>query len=307
MGPAHPDSAIGYLGDRYPAAPEIGGRASTPDGPPAGRPGPDAPALPGRGSPLGEPPRRSPVLAVVGRVAAQVAASSELGEAIREAGIEEWTALPLAGLDDLGEQPGWDLAVILSPYKAPAAALCNDLSPSAAATGAVDTLVRRGPRIQGLNTNTFGVEAVLHAHTLLGADRAALVVGTGAAACSVLLGIRRASPEQVVLVAGRDPASTRGVAERFEVEEWAGRARAVAVIVHATTWGETAASEKEALHPDVLPLLGPGRALLDLNSRVSSLQNAAARLGAAVVGGREVQRVIHRLRAALLRDAVGSP
>ena len=87
-------------------------------------------------------------VAAAGTLATPSLGSPLLDAACRAAGIRIGDRTARADLDGLLAAPDWDLALVLSPFKA--AGRCDWLAPRAAATGAVDTLsgLRRGRRLQ---------------------------------------------------------------------------------------------------------------------------------------------------------------
>jgi shikimate dehydrogenase len=89
------------------------------------------------------------------------------------------------------------------PHKAAVAALVDRLSPAAEQLGAVNTVVRRGGRLDGETTDGDGLLAALRFDEGWDpAGRRCLLLGTGGAARAVALALGRAGVAQL-LVAGR--------------------------------------------------------------------------------------------------------
>ncbi|MFN2583017.1 MAG: shikimate dehydrogenase [Candidatus Dormibacteria bacterium] len=88
------------------------------------------------------------------------------------------------------------------PHKMPMAGLCDRLEGDAATLRAVNTLVRDGASVVGLNTDAAGFELALSALALWPHPRCnALVFGSGGAAAAVTLALTRAPAARVSVVA----------------------------------------------------------------------------------------------------------
>ncbi len=101
------------------------------------------------------------------------------------------------------------------PYKEAASSLARSLSVEAHATGAVNTLVRRGPDWHGENTDVEGFMKPLRRRTHV-ARLKAVVLGAGGAARSVVQGL--CSHGASVCVLARDEGKARRLAECFKTE-----------------------------------------------------------------------------------------
>ncbi|XVQ07330.1 hypothetical protein ACQP1W_32595 [Spirillospora sp. CA-255316] len=204
----------------------------------------------------------------------------------------------------LAEIANWDLGVVLSPFKRKAAETVGSLTPSAAATGVVDTIVPLAAGPVGVNTNAWAVTAALDVLVPAGGPGSVLLLGAGASARSTALGIRRTWPDARLVVAARRHAGADELAAMFQ-----GTAVDAAdtpdvhadVIVNATTWGETSESEKTPFVFPFADLLRPGSAFFDLNNRRSGLQDLALAGASAVMSGTLMQVITHACRAALAR------
>ena len=108
-------------------------------------------------------------------------------------------AAALGGVRSLGI----DGLSVTMPHKAAVAALVDRLSPAAEQLGAVNTVVRRGGRLDGETTDGEGLLAALRFDEGWdAAGRRCLLLGTGGAARAVALALGRAGASQL-LVAGR--------------------------------------------------------------------------------------------------------
>ena len=123
-------------------------------------------------------------------------------------------------------------ANVTMPHKGLAAELADELSPTAARAGSVNTLVRRGGGVAGDSTD---VAAIRQAWGRL-SDKRALVLGAGGAAAAALLALEG----RPLLLAARRPVAARRLLDRTGVAasvlEW-GVAAPGAVVVNATPLG----------------------------------------------------------------------
>ncbi|MFC5747725.1 hypothetical protein [Actinomadura rugatobispora] len=254
---------------------------------------------------------KAAVIAGVGTTAPGALKGRLLLDALAAAGVTPARAVPFDDPRALLADAGWDLALVLSPWKKDAAALLaagtGVLTGSAAATGVVDTVVRDGGRLVGVNTNCWSAQAAME--TLMGgrAPAAVLVLGSGGSSGSVALAVRRAWPDARLAGSARNAAALAAWADRFGADavapgdlEDACRDAPPSLIVNATTWGETPESEGREFAFPFNALAAPGNAYFDLNNRVSSLQTRALQAGMNVMSGTFMQRVTNACRAALL-------
>jgi shikimate dehydrogenase len=253
---------------------------------------------------LGTPPRQDVRLAAIGTTAAKPLKSPQLRSALEAVGLDVASATPFADAPSLIDGDGWDIGIVLSPFKLVTAGLVDELSPSAQLTGVVDTAFTRAGRTYGVNSNTWAVLAVLRRLIGTTPPKRVLVLGSGGSTRSVLLAVQRAWPGADCVVSARDPVKAAPIAERFgvQVAEPARIAELRAdVVVNTTTWGETAESENVPFAFDLDAALRPGAAYFDLNNRRSSLVERALDRGCVVMSGTFMQRVTHDCRAAGLR------
>lgn len=117
-----------------------------------------------------------------------------------------------AALSSLG--PEWRGLSLTMPLKEVALAAATTVSPTAAETGAVNTLVREGDGWAGHNTDVHGIVAAL---AEAGCNRAdtALVLGSGATARSALRALEELGASTVILMVRSQPRpETMAQAER---------------------------------------------------------------------------------------------
>lgn len=136
---------------------------------------------------------------------------------------------------------GFAGANITIPHKRAAFALCDSVDPSAQRAGAVNTLVFRGGKIEGSNTDGWGFLANLRAHGVDPAAGPALVLGAGGAARAVASALLDTGIS--VTLANRTPAHAEALAHdlpSLHVIPWESRNDALSdhvLLVNATSLG----------------------------------------------------------------------
>ncbi len=242
-----------------------------------------------------------PVIAAIGTLAPKALGSPLLRDRLATAGIVAGAGVPHDRPAALLADPAWALALVLSPFKRELPALCERLTPAAAATGVVDTLLRVSGVLVGVNSNVYAASAAIQ-HLVGGsAPRRALIAGTGASARSVAVGLRKVYPWVELGFVGRS--SERAAAA---VAELGAGTVVVApadfgsdLVVNATTVGES--DDAAELAFDLGDALVPGVRYLDLNNRTSALQTAALSRGCITSSGIVMQILTNALRIALLQ------
>lgn len=248
------------------------------------------------------------VIAGIGTTAPHALNGQLLRDALACEEVSLRDATVRSGPDALLADDGWDLALVLSPWKRRVSGHVHSLAASARRTGVVDTLVRdREGHALGVNTNSWAAQAAMETVTGGQAPTSVLVLGSGGSARSVALGCRRAWPHTRLVGSARNADDLAEWAHSFDAETATPSAvtgrftdAAPTLIVNTTTWGETDASEAETFAFAFKQLLAPGNAYFDLNNRVSALQLAALHGGLSVMSGTFMQRATNACRAALL-------
>jgi shikimate dehydrogenase len=252
--------------------------------------------------------RRTAVIAGIGTTAAHALHGRLLRDALTREHIELGQAIPFGEPEALLANTGWELALVLSPWKKAVAERMDSLTASATATGVVDTIVRDRGRSVGVNTNCWAAQAAME--TVMGgrSPDSVLVLGSGGSSNSVALAARRAWPHARLVGSARNSAALAEWAFRFGADGVAPADTLVrfgaappSLIINTTTWGETDASEAAAFAFPFDGLAAPGNSFFDLNNRTSSLQTAALRAGMNVMSGTFMQRATNACRAALLK------
>ena len=130
-------------------------------------------------------------------------------------------------------------ANVTVPYKEKVIPYLDELSEGANIIGAINTIVCNGDTLKGYNTNAIGFMDALNDAEFEIAGKSALVFGTGGAAKAVvfMLNWLRAG---AIRVAGRNPAKTAEIANRFEgqacsIDELLEQPVAADIVVNATS------------------------------------------------------------------------
>ena len=181
------------------------------------------------------------------------------------------------------------------PHKAAALAEVDELTPTARAVGAVNTVVPGGGgRLLGENTDGPGFLASLADEGFHPAGRHCAVIGAGGAARAVVHALAGAGAAEVVVVnrstdRAEEAAGLAGAAGRVGV---AADVKQADLVVNATPVGLAGGDLTQLpVSPD---LLGDGQLVVDLvpNPAVTSLMRAARERGARVAGG--VGMLVHQ-------------
>jgi len=172
------------------------------------------------------------------------------------------------------------------PHKEEAAVAVDELSATAAALGAVNTIVVGADgRLRGENTDAAGFLASLADAGVDAAGRRCLVRGAGGAARAVVWALAQAGATEVVVVPGRNAARaavTAALAGAVGRVGTSDRVAGAGIVVNATPLGLDGGPDL-AVDP---ALLGPGQVVVDLVPRpTTALLEAAAARGAQVVDG----------------------
>jgi shikimate dehydrogenase len=199
----------------------------------------------------------------------------EVGEGGGAGAVAAARALGLRGLS------------VTMPLKAEVAAAVDELTPAAAALGAVNTVIVRGGRTIGDNTDGGGfVDSLPPGWELAG--RRCLVLGAGGAARAIVWALADAGAAEVVVV-NRDPAKAVTAAALAGPVGRVGApadAAHVDLLVNATSVGMegTPGAGRLPIDPS---LVGPGQLVVDIVTHPAEtpLMVAAANRGALVIGG----------------------
>lgn len=175
-------------------------------------------------------------------------------------------------------------ASVTIPFKLDAARLVDEMSPTASAAGAINTIATRNGRWIGSNTDAEGFLEPLKRRLPDLRDVHAVVLGAGGAARAVALALRTQGAR--VAISGRRLQAARDVAQEIgvAVADWPPPRHSWDVLVNATPVG----SRAEPGNPYERPL--DGRVVYDLiyDPDPTELMRAAADAGRIVIGGLEM-------------------
>lgn len=164
------------------------------------------------------------------------------------------------------------------PYKAAVLPFLDEISPMAAAIGAVNTIVNRDGRLVGDNTDAAGLSALFDHAGIDPAGKKVLILGTGGAARTALFVCRDRGATEMHLVSRRErpDAVTYPTAYREHAD--------VGIIVNATPVGMTPKTEDTPLDVSRFPRLS---GVIDLvyNPLRSRFVLAARERGIPAAGG----------------------
>ena len=197
----------------------------------------------------------------------------------------------LDGLRAFGEAIGLRGASVTIPYKRDVIAMLDEVAPTAAAAGAVNTIAVRDGAADGgagqwigMNTDADGFLEPLRARVRDLRGRRVVILGAGGAARGVGLALRREGAD--VAIAARRPDAAQAVADAIgaEAAAWPSAVSDWDVLVNATPVGSRAVPGT--------PYEGAfdGRLVYDLvyDPDPTELMTAAAAQGCTVIGGLEM-------------------
>jgi shikimate dehydrogenase len=183
---------------------------------------------------------------------------------------------------------------VTMPHKDAAAAAVDELSPAAAALGAVNCVVNRDGRLEGENTDGDGFVASLRLdHGIDASGMRCVVLGAGGAARSVIRALGLAGAAEVAVVnrtpaPGTQAARLAGPAGRaVDVEASPSIIEAADLVVNATPVGMDRPAVTTPRTPIDPALIRPGQIIADLivHPRRTQLLDEAEARGARIVPG----------------------
>ena len=188
------------------------------------------------------------------------------------------------------------------PHKQEIFKLCAEVDETANAIGAVNTVVIKGGKLHGTNTDAFGFIENVH-QSAFGVDfvhRPAVVLGAGGAARAVVYGLMRAGAQQIIIL-NRTAGKAKDIAEMntdiVRVAPWDKRGdmlRDAGLLVNTTSLGM---SGKEPLDLD-LALLPKDAVVSDIvyAPLMTELLKNAEKNGNQIVTG--IGMLLHQARPA---------
>jgi shikimate dehydrogenase/3-dehydroquinate dehydratase type I len=190
----------------------------------------------------------------------------------------------IAGFREFAGLIGMRGASVTIPFKRDVMPLADDVDPTAAAAGAVNTIAIRDGRWIAMNTDADGFLEPLRKRMPRLAGVRAVILGAGGAARGVGLALRREGA--AVAISARRPEAAKVVAHAIgaEMADWPPRAGSWDLLVNATPVGGRSAAG--------VPVESPfdGRLVYDLvyDPDPTDLMRAAERAGCQTIGGLEM-------------------
>jgi shikimate dehydrogenase len=183
-------------------------------------------------------------------------------------------------------------ANVTVPYKQAVIPYLDELNADARALGAVNTIVNRGGKLYGMNTDVPGFAADLSAHGVSVAGNTVVVLGAGGAARGVVAALIGMDAGRIV-IANRTLARAETIAANYPGRPIATTAlddadlpeamRAAMLLVNATSSGLH--GDDSPIPLDLLGTLPQGAAVYDLVYRDTALLRAAAARGLNAIDG----------------------
>lgn len=102
-------------------------------------------------------------------------------------------------LTDFLKNENWDGINVTVPYKKAVLPFLDELSPIAESLGAVNTIIRRGSKLIGHNTDYFGFNSMIKAGGLELAGKKALILGSGGASATAAAVLRERGAQVIVI------------------------------------------------------------------------------------------------------------
>jgi shikimate dehydrogenase len=179
-------------------------------------------------------------------------------------------------------QIGMDGLNITSPFKCDILRCLDEIDPDALTIGAVNTVIRRGSRLKGCNTDGAGVLAAVRGSGIELAGRKAIVLGAGGAGRAACLALVSAGAR--VILINRTFEKAQIAAERLGCTA-AALDQAKEALVGARLLVSAISSGERLIEPSALT---PDLAVLEANyGRPSALVEDARRASCTLIDGRE--------------------
>nr|WP_325212524.1 shikimate kinase [uncultured Oscillibacter sp.] len=159
------------------------------------------------------------------------------------------------------------------PYKREVMKFCDEIDPAARNIGSVNTLVRRGGKLYGYNTDIDGFLYMLRRAGISPAGKKVLILGSGGASLTAQAAARMEGAREVVVISRSGPDSYENLPERHGDAE---------VLVNATPVGMWPHMEGSPIDLRLLPALeavadviyNPGRTGLLLQAEALGIRRA---------------------------------
>lgn len=205
----------------------------------------------------------------------------------------------------------WSGLNVTIPYKTDVMKWCDEISPEAQRIGAVNTLVRRGNKIYGYNTDYTGFRRTVEMSGARIEGEKCIVLGSGGASKTVVLVLKDLGAREVVVVSrdGKTGCDYKGLSAHYDAT----------VMVNTTPVGMYPNTGKSAAYPGTFPRLewafdliyNPLRTNFLCQAKKSDIEPvnglkmlvAQARASAELFLGREIaEEALERIEAALRNE-----
>ena len=107
-------------------------------------------------------------------------------------------------------------ANVTIPYKERVGEFLDEVSASAKAAGAINTIIRRGDKLIGDNTDIIGYIDSLKFNNINPKGKKVCIVGNGGAARGLIVGLKQAGAEKII-IAGRSADKASTLAKEFNI------------------------------------------------------------------------------------------
>lgn len=206
-----------------------------------------------------------------------------------------------SGIRRLVEEEGYSGFNLTVPHKEAGLRLCDEIDETARRIGAVNTLVVKGGKIRGMNTDSQGFLLNIEQNSpgFSFAGKTVLVLGAGGAAKAVIGGLRDRGAGRIILSnRTRDKAEAlAAVTPGIEVVAWDGKENALSgvdLLVNTTTLGMTGQPPLE-IDLEALPYTALVNDIVYAPLMTPLLQAAQARGNPVVTG---IGMLLHQARPA---------
>ena len=180
-------------------------------------------------------------------------------------------------------------ANITIPHKELFVDVVDELSETAKEIGVINTIIKKGNKLIGDNTDAYGFIQPLRDYEDELIGERAIIFGAGGATQAIIFALKHAGVEELVLVSRR-PEMHQGSPEqgitRCNYENWPAYAEEATLIVNATPLGMTPNTDSSPVADQEVEILA-GKICYDIvyNPRQTKFLTQASSTGAVTIGG----------------------